>query len=66
MNFLKGTVINVLTLGADDTNTLTWHIYLALEEHTDMKHYTVVVFKMGKGAIISSSTEQKLNSRRSA
>ena len=65
MTLLKGTVINVLTLGADDTNTLTWHIYLALAEHTKMKIYTVVVITMGKGAIISSSTEKKLNPQRS-
>jgi hypothetical protein len=65
MGFLKGTIDNVLTLEADDTNTLTWYIDVAFAVHGDMKSHTGAVFTMGKGAILSSSTKQKVNSRSS-
>ena len=65
MGFLKGTIDDVLTLEADDTNTLTWYIDVAFAVHGDMKSHTGAVFTMGKGAIISSSTKQKVNSRSS-
>jgi hypothetical protein len=63
LGFLKGTIDDVLTLEADDTNTLTWYIDVAFAVHGDMKSHTGAVFTMGKGAIISSSTKQKVNSR---
>ena len=65
MGFLKGTVDDVLTLEADDTNTLTWYIDAALAVHADMKSHTGAVFTMGKGAITSGSNKQKANSRSS-
>jgi hypothetical protein len=65
LSFLKGTINDVLKLEANDTNTLTWYIDAAFTVHTDMKSHTGVVFTMGKGAIISSSRKQKVNSRSS-
>jgi hypothetical protein len=65
MSFMKGTIDDVLTLEADDTNTLTWYIDVAFAVHGDMKSHTGAVFTMGKGSIISSSTKQKVNSRSS-
>jgi hypothetical protein len=65
MGFLKGTIIDVLKLEANDTNTLTWYIDAAFTVHADMKSHTGAVFTMGKGAIIGSSTKQKVNSRSS-
>jgi hypothetical protein len=65
LSFLKGTINDVLKLEADDTNTLTWYIDAAFAVHVDMKTHTGVVFTMGKGAIIGSSTKQKVNSRSS-
>ena len=65
MGFLKGTIDDVLTLEADDTNTLTWYIDVAFAVHADMKSHTGSVFTMGKGAILSSSNKQKVNSRSS-
>jgi hypothetical protein len=60
MGFLKGTVEDVLTLEADDSNTLTWYVDVAFAVHADMKSHTGAIFTMGKGAIISSSTKQKV------
>jgi hypothetical protein len=65
MSFLKGTINDVLTLEADDHNTLTWYIDAAFAVHADMKSHTGSVFTMGKGALASSSTKQKVNSRSS-
>jgi hypothetical protein len=44
---------------------LTWYIDVAFAVHGDMKSHTGAVFTMGKGAIIGSSTKQKVNSRSS-
>ena len=65
MGFLKGTIDDVLTLEADDTNTLTWYIDAAFAVHADMKSHTGAVFTMEKGAISSGSNKQKANSRSS-
>ena len=65
MGFLKGTVNDVLTLEADDLQVLYWYIDAAFAVHPDMKSHTGMIFTMGKGAIVSSSTKQKVNSRSS-
>ena len=59
--FFKGTINDVLMLEADYKNTLIWYIDVSLAVHANMKSHTGVVFKTKKGAIISSSTKQKLN-----
>ena len=66
MSFLKRTIIDVLMLEADDTNTLIWCINLSLALLYDMKSHTGAVFPMGKGVVINISTKKKVNSRRSA
>jgi hypothetical protein len=65
LSFLKGTIDDVLKLEADDTNTLTWYTDTAFTVHVDIKSHTGAVFTIGKGAIIGSSTKQKVNSRSS-
>jgi hypothetical protein len=65
LSFLKGTIDDVLTLEADDTQTLKWYIDAAFAVHTDMKSQTGAIFTLGKGAVSSSSTKQKVNSRSS-
>ena len=47
MGFLKGTVDDVLTLEADDTNTLTWYIDAAFALHADMKNHTGFYYGQG-------------------
>jgi hypothetical protein len=65
LGFLKGTINDVLTLEADDTQTMSWYIDAAFAVHADMKSHTSAVFTMGKGAILSDSLKQKVNSRSS-
>jgi hypothetical protein len=65
LGYLKATIEDVLTLEADDTNTLTWYIDAAFAVHADMKSHTGAILTLGKGAICSSSTKQKVNSRSS-
>ena len=64
ISFLKGTINDVLTLKVYYTNNLTWYIDVTLAVYVDMKSHTGAVFEMGKEAIISSSTDQKVNSLR--
>jgi hypothetical protein len=63
--FLKTTKDDVLTLEADDTQTLTWYVDAAFAVHADMRSHTGSTFSLGKGMIISDSTKQKVNSRSS-
>ncbi len=65
LGYLKSTINDILTLEADDTQTLTWYIDVAFDVHLDMKSHTGSVFTLGKGAIMSNSTKQKINTRSS-
>jgi hypothetical protein len=65
LGFLKGTREDVLTLEADNCQTLTWYIDAAFGVHADMRSQTGSVFTMGKGSIISDALKQKVNSRSS-
>ena len=59
LGFLKKTKDEVLTLEADDRQSLYWMIDVAFGVHPELKSHT------GKGAIIADSTKQKTNSRSS-
>jgi len=48
LGFLKSTVDEILTLEADDTQTLTWFIDAAFSVHTDMKSHMGAIFTLGK------------------
>jgi hypothetical protein len=63
--FLKATEEEVLTLEADDNQTLYWYIDAAFAVHSDMKSHTGAMLSFGKGAAIADSTKQKVNSRSS-
>ena len=58
-SFLSFLLSYKLTLEANETNTLTWYINVALAVHANMKFHTWAVFTMVKGSIISSFTKQK-------
>ena len=66
MGFLKITKDDVVTLEADDTETLYWMVDAAFGVHADMKSHTGAMFTLGKGCITSCSTKQKVNARSSA
>ena len=65
LGFLKKTREDVLTLEADDKQSLYWMIDASFGVHPDMKSHTGGIFTLGKGAVISDSTKQKANSRSS-
>ena len=63
LGHLQFTKNDILTLEADKSATLYWYIDAAFAVHPDMKSHTGSTFTLGKGAISSSSTKQKVNSR---
>jgi hypothetical protein len=65
LGFLFATIDDILTLEADDFQTLTWYIDSAFAVHADMKSHTGSAFTLGKGAICSDSTKQKVNTQSS-
>ena len=54
---------DVLTLKADDSKKLHWHVDAAFAVHPDFKSHTGGILTMGCGAIVSYSRKQKLNTR---
>ena len=46
LDFLKGTINNLLMLEANDTNTLKWYINVAFVVQAGMKIHTEAVLKM--------------------
>ena len=65
MNFLKRTKEDCLTLAIDDSSNIIWSIDTAFAIHPNMKSHTGMSMTMGKGAAISLSRKQKLNTRSS-
>jgi hypothetical protein len=65
MKYLNGTRDMVLTLSADGLNVLKWYVDAAFAVHSDFKSHTGCVMTMGKGAIMSMSRKQKLNTKSS-
>ena len=65
MNFLNSTINNVLTLEADDSQSVSWFVDASFAPHADYKSHTGACFTIGKGMISSFSNKQKNNSRSS-
>jgi hypothetical protein len=65
MRYLRGTVNMPLTLEANNTRVIKWHIDASFAVHPDMKGHTGGSMTLGKGAVYGTSTRQKLNSRSS-
>lgn len=53
MNFLKVTKNYILTLEADDTGNLHWHMDASFAVHPNMKVHTGAMFSLGCGGIDS-------------
>jgi hypothetical protein len=51
MKFLNATQNDVLTLRADGSNVIKWHIDAAFAVHPDFKSHTGSVASLGKGAV---------------
>jgi hypothetical protein len=65
LGFLKATANDVLTLSADATGTIAWHVDAAFAVHPDYKSHTGATMSLGDGVIQSVSTKQKVNTRSS-
>jgi hypothetical protein len=65
MDFLKRTKDDCLTLQSDGSRNVTWGVDAAFAVHPDSRSHSGFTMTMGKGAVISSSVKQKLNTRSS-
>jgi len=63
--YLKATKDLILTLEADNYNSLKWFIDASYAVHDDMRGHTGGGLTLGKGAVYSRSTKQKINSKSS-
>ena len=63
MKYLNGTKEMVLTLAADDLHVVRWFVDVAYAVHPNFKSHSGWIMTMGKGAIQSGSTKQKLVTR---
>ena len=65
IKYLRSTKNLTLTLEADKSGTIRWWVDAAFAVHHNMKSHTGSVMTLGKGAVYSSSTKQKLNTKSS-
>jgi hypothetical protein len=65
MKFLKQTQRDCLTLRADGSHTLRWHVDAAFKVRPDFKSQAGATLTMGKGAITSNSRKPSMNTRSS-
>ena len=65
MTFLCHAKNDMLVLQCDGTGVIKWHVDASFAVHEDCKSHTGATMTLGKGAIISTSTKQKINTRSS-
>jgi hypothetical protein len=65
MKYLRNSPEIILTLEADNPRLITWWIDASYACHHDMRSHTGGAMTLGKGAMYSTSTRQKLNTRSS-
>jgi hypothetical protein len=65
LEYLRGTLDNFVTLGADNLGIMRTWVDASCAVHEDMKSHTGGVVSFGKGAIMSKSSKQKLNTKSS-
>ena len=65
MRYLEDTKDLFLTLEADDLSTIRWWVDASFGVHKDFKSHTGAAMSLGKGAVYSMSTKQKVNTRSS-
>ena len=66
LSYLKGTLHMKLTLEVEDLGTVHWYVDASDNTHMDCKGHTGGAMTMGKGATISKSSKQKINTKSSA
>ena len=65
VQYLRNTTKMPLTLRADGTNIVKWWVDGSYDVHPDMRSQTGGTMSLGKGAIISTSIKQKMNTKSS-
>ncbi len=65
LQYLNGTLDEFLTLGADDLSEMKTWVDASYAVHKDMKSHTGGVVSFGRGAVMSKSSKQKLNTKSS-
>ena len=65
MKYLRGSAELELTLEAENMNVIKWWADGAFAVHDDYKSHTGGVMMLGKGAVYSTSTKQKINTKSS-
>ena len=65
MKYLNGMRNLVLNTACSKLNILKWYVDTSFAVHTDFKSHTGVAMTMGKGAMMSMSRKQKLNTKSS-
>ena len=61
LQYLRGTLDDFLTLGADNLEFIQCWIDASFAVHSDMKSHTGGVVSLGRGSVMSLSSKQKLN-----
>jgi hypothetical protein len=65
LEYLRGTLDEFLTLGTEDITLMQTWVDASYAVHRDMKSHTGGVVSFGRGAIMSKSSKQKLNTKSS-
>ena len=65
LKYLKGTETEYLTLGMNGIDLLETWIDASYAIHQDMKSHTGGMISMGRGAAMSKSSKQKINTNNS-
>ena len=65
LEYIHGTRDDVLRLAADDLHVVKWYVDASFAVHPDFKSHTGATMTYGKGAPMTRSRKQKLNTRSS-
>ena len=65
IKYIRETIHLPLLIGWDKSGVLTWSVDAAFTVHEDMQSHTGAALTMGKGAILSLSTKQEINTKSS-
>ena len=65
LKYLQSTIEIKLTLEAEDPMTVQWWVDASYAPHVDMRSHTGGMMTLGKGAVYTNSTKQKLTTRSS-
>ena len=65
LGYIKNTIFLPLTIGWDGTGNIYWYVDASFAIHSDMRSHTGAVMTFGKGAALSMSTKQKINTKSS-